>query len=384
MLSAEQLLDDARRDAGLDDYGEMGFAEGLQVLVKSVNEEAGLKPEREAAVRCELVRVLVNRLRMHDQVARHPEILDEVLLPPIFITSLPRTGSTKVQRMLAATGNFNALVFWQGYNFAPFPGANGAGADPRIADAERYLQSMHEQAPGFHRYHPMFADEVDEEVWLLDANFNSLYMHAGFLNVPTYVDWVLAGDGLAAFRDLRMQIQFLQWQHYRGMNRRWVFKSPSLFGFEPAYAAVFEGTDFIVAHRHPAAAMPSLCALFCGVRALYNEGDFAQMAGPAMLHNCGEGLKRHLAWRAQCPEDKVLDVRFDEIVGSELELMRRIYVFLGMEFTSTAEANLVAWLEKDATRGHERCTATLADFGMTPELIAEQLAGYIDRYAAYI
>jgi hypothetical protein len=384
MLSAEQLLDDARREAGLDDYGEMGFAEGLQVLATSINDEAGLTPEREAAVRRELLRVLVNRLRMHDQVVQHPEILDEVVRPPIFITSLPRTGSTKLQRMLAATGDFNALVFWQGYNFAPFPEANGAGPDQRIAAAESYLQQMHERAPGFHRYHPMYADEVDEEVWLLDANFNSLYMHAGFLNVPTYVDWVLGRDGLEAFRDLKTQIQFLQWQHYRGMNRRWVFKSPSLFGFEAAYSAVFEGTDFIVAHRDPAAAMPSLCTLFCGVRALYNEGDVSELAGPAMLHNCGEGLKLHLAWRAQCPEDKVLDVPFAEVVGDEVALMRRIYAFLGMEFTDRAEANVLAWLEKDARRGHERSTATLADFGMTPETIAEQLAGYIDRYAAYI
>jgi hypothetical protein len=384
MLSTELLLDDARREAALDDYGDTGFMEGLQVLVKSINEEGGLKPDREAAVRRELTRVLVNRLRMHDQVSRHPEILDEVLLPSIFITSLPRTGSTKLHRMLAATGDFNALVFWQGYNFAPFPEANGAGPDPRIAAAERYLRWLNEQAPGFHRFHPMYADEVDEEVWLLDANFNSLYMHAGFLNVPAYVDWVLAGDGLAAFRDLRTQIQFLQWQHYRGMNRRWVFKSPSLFGFEQAYAAVFPGTDFLVAHRHPAAAMPSLCQLFCGVRALYNEGDFAEMAAPAMLHNCGEGLKAHLAWRAQCPEDKALDVSFVEIVGDEVELMRRVYRFLDIEFSGAAEANLLAWLEKDRGRKHERSTATLADFGITREAVAEHLSGYIERYEAYI
>jgi Sulfotransferase family len=384
MLSAEQLLDDARREAGLDDYGEMRFAEGLGVFVKSVNDEAGLKPDRERALRTEIVRVLVNRLRMQDDISRHPEIGDEVVLPPVFITSLPRTGSTKLHRMLAATGDFNALRLWQSYNFAPFPGSNGAGPDPRIEAAERHLQRMYQRAPGFHRYHQMYADEVEEEVWLLDANFNSLYMWAGFLNVPTYVDWVLGTDGLAAFRDLKAQLRYLQWQHYRGMNRRWVFKTPSWFGFEAAYAAVFEGTDFLVAHRHPTAVYPSLCALFCGVRSLYNDGDVSQLAGPAMLHNCGEALKMHLAWRAQCPADKALDIAFEEIVRDEVALTERIYAFLGLEFRDTAKANLLAWLQMDASRGHERVTATLGDFGLTAESVNERMAGYIDRYAAYV
>jgi Sulfotransferase family len=384
MLSAEQLLDDARENAGLDEYGEMGFAEGLHVLVKSVNEEAGLTPERQQILRGEIVRVLVNRLRMHEDVLRHPEILEEELLPPVFITSMPRTGSTKLHRMLAATGDFNAMTFWHAHNLAPFPGSNGAGPDPRIAAAEQHLQWIYKEAPGFQASHPMYADEVEEELSLLDANFNSLYRWAAFLDVPGYVQWVLGTDGLAAFRDLRAQLQYMQWQHFRGMSRRWVLKTPSLFGFEAAYATVFDGTDFIVTHRHPEQTVASLCTLFCGVRALYNDGDLASLAGPAMLHNCGEALKLHLAWRARCPEDKALDIRFDEIVDDEVAVTRTIYGFLGMELSERAEASMLAWLAKDATRGHARNTATLADFGVTARAIDEHLSPYIDRYAAYL
>ena len=104
MLSSTKLLQDATAETGLDDFGNRDFLEGLEVLVKSINTDAALPAEGEASAAEQMVRMLANRLRMQRDINRHPEILDEVVLPPVFITSLPRTGSTKLHRMLAAGG----------------------------------------------------------------------------------------------------------------------------------------------------------------------------------------------------------------------------------------------------------------------------------------
>ena len=78
---------------------------------------------------------------MQRAITEHPEILDEEILPPVFVTSLPRTGSTKLHRMLAATGDFNGLPFWMSYNIAPFPDTEDTGGpDLRIAAAEEHLR----------------------------------------------------------------------------------------------------------------------------------------------------------------------------------------------------------------------------------------------------
>ena len=383
MLEADRLLDDARQAAQLDDYGDMTFSEGLVVLVGSVNAEAGLSTENEAVLREEIVRVLVNRLRMQADIARHPEILDEELLPPVFITSLPRTGSTKLHRMLAATGEFNALPFWMSYNIAPMPGAGSGGEDPRIAAAERHLQWIYDTAPLYQQMHPQYATEFEEELSLLDNGFNSLYRWAAFLNVPTYINWVLGRDGVQAFRDLRGMLQYIQWQHYRGRNRRWVLKTPSLFGWEGAYAKTFPGTDFVVTHRHPVKIWPSVCSLFAGVRSLYNDTDLAElrkMGGQVMLHNFSEGLKGHLAWRSAYPPENVLDVRFDEVIGDGPAVVGRILDWLGQPFTDTAARNLDAWLLMDAERGHSPHTGSLEDFGLSAAIVEDGLSAYIDRY----
>ncbi len=379
MLSADHLLSDAREVARLTDFGDLTFAEGLEVLVGSVNAEAGLSADNEAVLSAELIRVLVNRLRMQAGITAHPEILDEPLLPPVFITSLPRTGSTKLHRMLAATGAFNSLPFWMSYNIAPMPGEG----EPRIEAAERHLQWIYDTAPLYQRMHPQYACEVEEELSLLDMGFNSLYRWAAFLNVPTYIEWVLGRDGVAAFRDLRLMLQYLQWQHYRGLGRRWVLKTPSLFGWEGAYAQTFPGTDYIVTHRHPVQTWPSVCSLFAGVRSLYNDTPLDELrtqGGAVMLHNFSQGLQGHLAWRAAYPAAKVLDVRFEEVVGDESKLVRRVLDWLGLPFTDRAAADLDAWLRMDATRGHTAHSGTCEDFGLTPAVVEHGLAGYLDRY----
>ena len=369
---------------GLEDYGDMGFAEGLGVFVKSVNEEAGLTPEYEERLKEEVHRVLVNRLRMQVDLKEHPEILDEVILPPVFITSMPRTGSTKLHRMLASTGDFNYLPYWHSLNFAPFPGADGDGPDPRVAAAEDFLNRIYEKAPDFQTAHPMYAEEAEEEIKLLDAGFNSLYTWAAMLNVPSYAEYVLSSDVTQAFRDLRGQLQYLQWQHYRGLGRRWVFKTPSLFGFEAVYSMVFEGTDFIVTHRHPERTVASTCFLLCGTRQLYSDEDFTPVASEMILHNFSEALKGHLAWREAYPPEKIIDVRFEDIVSDEIGVSRRIYDFLGMEWTDRAEQNLKDWMEMDSKRGHEPSKAKLETYGVTPEQIHEAFGAYVERYSEFL
>jgi hypothetical protein len=384
MLSADGLLNQARQVAALDDYGDMGFAEGLRVLVTSVAEEAGLTAAREAKLHDDILRVLVNRLRMHADLQKHPEILEEQVLPPVFITSLPRTGSTKLHRMIASTGDFNAPSFWQAYNFAPFPQSDDSSVDPRVEAAQRDLDWTAEVAPALQRAHPIYADEADEALQLLAAGFNSRYPWAVNLNVPSYVKWVLGRDPLAAFRDLRALLGYMQWQHFPGVNRRWVLKTPVLFGFEAAFAAVFPGTDFIVTHRHPVAIWPSLCALVLGIRSVYSDTDVSELDERAMLDRASWTAALHLAWRERYPDSKVLDLPFDEIVEDELKAMRKIYAFLDMEFTDSAEANLLAWIDRDAERGYARNTATMEEFGMSPDAITEQLSDYIERYDAFI
>jgi Sulfotransferase family len=381
MLSVDQLLADARQRCGLEDFGSMVFAEGLAVLVHAINTEAGLTVANEARVRDELLRSLVNRLRMRRDILRHPEILEQEILPPVFITSLPRTGSTKLHRMLAASRDFNAMKFWQAYNFARFPHNFGNEADARIEAARGYLEWAAQRSPLCMEAHPMYVDDAEEELFLLDAGFNSLYWHAAHFNVPGYVEWVLKLDARQAFGDVRRILQYMQWQHFPGAHRRWVLKSPAVLGREAAFAEVFPGADFIVTHRHPEQVVASGCAAFSGVRQLFNDQDYADVAGDYVLYSFGETIRQHLQWRATYPADKVLDIRFDDIIHNEFALLPRIYRFLAMPWHDSIRDQVQAWIAMDSARRLPARKFQLADYGLSAARVVERFDGYIQRYA---
>jgi hypothetical protein len=121
-----------------------------------------------------------------------------------------------------------------------------------------------------------------------------------------------------------------------------------------------------------------------GVRSLYYDDDFSASASELIMHNFGQSLTAHLAWRDAYPPEKVLDVRFAEVIGDEAALLRRIYAWLGVEFTASSEDNLAAWLAMDAQRVHVRSSATLEAFGVTEDDVRTGMSAYIERYGEFL
>lgn len=67
------------------------------------------------AMESRLLRLLCNRLRMLRDFRAYPEIDDETIVPPLILSGGARTGSTKLHKLLAATGDFNYMTFWQAH-----------------------------------------------------------------------------------------------------------------------------------------------------------------------------------------------------------------------------------------------------------------------------
>src|SRR3546814_3184756 len=78
----------------------------------------------------------------------HPEIREQSVREPIFVAGYLRTGSTKLVRMLAASGDFNDLPLWKALNPSSITGIPGEDPGARIADAEQFLHDLYTGSPG--------------------------------------------------------------------------------------------------------------------------------------------------------------------------------------------------------------------------------------------
>ena len=92
-LGMEALLAAARRQTGLDDFGDETFREPLSRLLDSCENEAHLNTIGRCALTQDILQLLINRLHIQRDREEWPRIAAEAITAPLFIMGLPRTGT---------------------------------------------------------------------------------------------------------------------------------------------------------------------------------------------------------------------------------------------------------------------------------------------------
>src|SRR6201987_3903556 len=109
---AKALPARATADTGLTDFGPDDYRERLDVYLAALGEIGGMPGPGIVNFHAQLSQWLKNRLLLNDLLARHPEIHDIELLPPVVIAGLPRTGTTHLHNLLPAGRTLRPTPFW--------------------------------------------------------------------------------------------------------------------------------------------------------------------------------------------------------------------------------------------------------------------------------
>src|SRR5262249_30685131 len=118
-LDAGTLLAAARRRAGRSDFGDGRFREGLGALVDGFHARDDAHAFGGILFSNWVVSLLVSRLKIQADLTRHPEILDVPLARPLFITGLPRSGTTFLHRLMSEDPAGRTLRTWEGQMPSP-------------------------------------------------------------------------------------------------------------------------------------------------------------------------------------------------------------------------------------------------------------------------
>ena len=121
-FTEDAVLDEAQERTGLSDFGPDDFRERLAVWCQAADEDADLGPMGQVRFFGDMVRYASNRLRFHDLVKRHPEILEIEIRKPIIIAGLPRSGTTHLLNLIAADARLRSLPYWE--SLEPIPDAS--------------------------------------------------------------------------------------------------------------------------------------------------------------------------------------------------------------------------------------------------------------------
>ncbi len=130
-LEAEDLVKQARRRTGLADFGDAEHFDAMEVLVKSINDEARLTATGRLIQKSRLTDALVHRLRIEELLKTHPEIQDIDLGTIILVTGLQRTGTTLLQRLLNSNPAIRGVSGAELLDPVPAGSTNGRGTIAR-------------------------------------------------------------------------------------------------------------------------------------------------------------------------------------------------------------------------------------------------------------
>lgn len=382
-FDVQELLQTAMERTGLSDFGPNDFLEGLTVLVNGINDEAEVRVDRWADVYGRLQRLLINRLWFAKDLSDHPDILDVDEGSPIIIASLPRTGSTKLHRILAATGDFQYLTLWKAHMFARIPGVENGGEARRIEETEAYEEWIYETSPAILTGHPLFTHAAEEDQWLTECTFRHPLV-VGMFDSMRYAHWLFTADMHPTFEYFLTQIRYLQWQSGLSKSKPWLLKTPNHLGNEASLTTCFKSPRFIVTHRDPIKCIPSITSTAMAMRSLYSDRDGSVSFGAAALQLFAGAVDTHIAWRDQNPDVPILDLGFDEINRNAVAAARKVYDFCGMDFSPRAQAAIEAWEADNPREKHGASSYSSAAIGTSDQAIRDLYSRYYERYAEYI
>jgi len=378
-LDDASLIDVARAITGLDDFGADGWREPLQIFVRALEEEADLHLLGRIMARNDIVRALVNRLEVQAALTRHPEILSERVAAPLLVVGTGRSGTSLLHELLAQDPAHRVARTWELLHPCPPPERSTYATDPRIAAADQEYRFWHLVVPEYRTMHENGGDVPNEDPLIDTLQFASDHL-MGSYPVPSYGRWLARADPGPVFHAHRCFLQLLQW---RCPGERWVLKSPSYLAKLPAFFAEYPDAHVVLMHRDPLKVVPSLVSLMATLRWMHSDTVDVGAVVKSAVSGTAIAMDLVMQWRddGTLPDDRIIDVRFDELVGEPWKTLHTVYDRIGATLTSDAEERMRGYLAARPRERHGRHDYDFADTGLDPAETRARFASYQARYS---
>ena len=378
-MNLDALITATQKQTGLDDFDSQDFVDRARSWLTCVASEARLSVAGHAIIENIITGWLVNRLVFVDDLKKHPEILDEVVREPIFVTGMPRTGTTKLQRVLAADPTVQSLPFWRILNIAPIRGAGSVQPDPRIALAAGYIDVLKQHYPDFLTAHPAFVDEPEEESFLMETDFQSL-ANCTRVRAPSYWRRIKDSHSRESIPYLKRALQYVQWQRGGAGKRPWVLKSPLHAGNLDALFETFPDALVVHTYRDPVVALPSNCRIVEVFRGMATDDIDLHELGAEQLSVWSDILQRHLQQRGRLDDKRIIDARYDDINNNVLAVIREIYRRRDRVIDPQTGQRINAWEANHPQHQFGQHRYSLERYGLTREGVQSAFAAYRERF----
>lgn len=376
--SLDQLHELVTAATGCDDFGPSDYLPGLKVLLQSMDYDPHFTDAGRRAAWGLVFDVLRGRAHAIASMKANLGFDGRAVLSPVVITGVPRTGTTALHRLMAVDPRFQGLQTWLLDSPMPRPPIETWGEYPEFRKTVAALDAQYAATPGAKAAHYRAAEEVHECCMVLRQSFVSNLWSCAW-SAATYDAWWQCQSEEAAYRHFHRCVQLI------GMNdpdKRWLLKNPGHIEHLDLLFAIFPDAKVIQTHRDPAKAVPSLVSLLMNLNRIMEDDRIEQRAENLMRRETAKwanAVRKCDAMRERHP-GQVLDVVHADFHARPMDVLERIYAFIGMDIPDGTRVALAQRIEEkpELSRGVHRYSIT--DYGMTEAEAREPFGDYIGRF----
>lgn len=374
----EHLKAEARAKAGLTDFGdEAPLDEPLEALCRSVRTELRLSTNGRFVLHHQIIESLVNRLRLRELAVSRPDIFEAPVWRPVFVTGMPRTGTTFVQKLLWQDRGFRCLPLWEAVR--PLPAgdltATQPDPDPRIGLSLKEQGFVDKILPEQGSMHGLVHDEPEEENPLL-AIYHCSSLYENSVLAPAYREWYEQADHTPGYRNFGRVLQYLQWSRPGG--DRWSLKAPGHLEMLGPLLSAFDDATVVRTHRDPVTSVISFANMVTYDARIYFDHPDPWLIGQHAA-DFVERLLRAAVRDEELAGDQVVDIKFRDLVKDPLSQMKRVYAAADRELDGATEQGMRDYAESEGKRGGRHRYAA-EDFNLDVEALRERFGFYYEHF----
>jgi Sulfotransferase family len=377
--SVDRVLDAAREQTGLDDFGSTDFTERLALLLGEVDSDANVWKLHKTTFVGQCTQAAANRLLIQRYWSAYPDALDVPIDRPIDVIALPRSGSTHLENLVGADRRLRHLPVYVAAQPAPAPGEEPGPdrVDPRWARAAARwkMMSQNEVLAAMHEHSP---DHACGENELQIPDFAS-YQWEWMAHVPRFRDRYFADDQTPHYRYMRDVLALVA--HQFPGDERWMLKSNQHSEQLGPLLATYPDATVVMIHRDPVATLRSLLTMR-GL-ALKNSQKEFDVDGHVdyWVARIEHMLRAYLRDRHLVPDDQLVEVMFTDIVDDDVLAAAGVLERAGLPVTDECLADIEHYMDAHPRGKNGRVVYDLeGDFGLDADELRGRFAFYTDEF----
>ncbi len=359
-------------NCGWNDFGEDEYLPALNILLESLDQSALLPKVANAVMAQSITGVLSGRLYSEHYKQQNPGFSQQKIARPLFIIGLPRSGTTALQKLLAADPCNQGLAYWLGQTPMPRPARERWQQIPEFMQCVTQLETIAQAVPEMMAIHEMAADQADECRLLLMQSFSNVTFQSGAW-VPEYEEWLYTADFSRVYERYKSNLQLI------GLNddRRWVLKDPSHLWAPQDLLKVFPDACIVQTHRQPEKLIPSVSSLVYTSRKMTDPEVDKKRVGRRELKQWARVLNNLAELRQNTPQLPIYDVYMEDLQRDPLQTIRGIYDYFDIALSPGSHSAMESWAASRPAGVHGQHNYTAEEFGLNDEEINEAFQHYI-------